>query len=116
MLAHYTKLNFQRIKRIAKTLQLTREIEYLMSEIESEMLWIVIVEAWCGDVPQNLPYIHAISQLTEKISLLIILKDENPGMYIYLVYRWENYQKLTELRRSGKQGQLFINNMEHPQA
>jgi hypothetical protein len=74
----YTKLNFQRTKRITKTLQLSASITDLIQKLESNMLWIVIVEAWCGDVPQNLPYMHAISELSDKITLKIILRDEHP--------------------------------------
>lgn len=77
-LASYTKLNFQRLKRISKTLELTDKIKDLIKEIESDMRWIVIVEAWCGDGSQNLPYFNAISQLSDRISLEIILRDENP--------------------------------------
>ena len=76
-LANYTKLNFQRLKRISRNLKLTPEIKRLIYEIESEMLWIVIVEAWCGDVPQNLPYFYRISELSDRINLQIILRDEN---------------------------------------
>jgi hypothetical protein len=78
MLAHNTKLNFQRLKRIIKTLQLSHKIKQTIFEIESEMLWIVVVEAWCGDVPQHLPYFNAISEFSDKVRLKVILRDENP--------------------------------------
>jgi len=75
---HFTKLNFQRLKRVFRTLQLTEDIIEVTKNVQSEMLWVVIVESWCGDVPQNLPYMEAISRLTDKIRLQIILRDENP--------------------------------------
>jgi hypothetical protein len=78
LLAKYTKLNFHRLKRVTKTLQLSDELTEMVQDLHSEMLWIVIVEAWCGDVPQNLPYFNAISSTTEKIELRIILRDDNP--------------------------------------
>jgi len=75
---HFTKLNFQRLKRVFRTLQLREDIIEVAKKVQSEMLWVVIVESWCGDVPQNLPFMEAISQLTDKIQLQIILRDENP--------------------------------------
>ena len=77
-LTHFTKLNFQRLKRVFKTLQLSEEIVNAAKNVQSEMLWVVIVESWCGDVPQNLPFMEAISQISDKINLRIILRDENP--------------------------------------
>lgn len=75
---HLTKLNFQRLKRVFRTLRLTDEIMEITKDVQSEMLWVVIVESWCGDVPQNLPFMEAISRQSDKISLKIILRDENP--------------------------------------
>lgn len=75
---HLTKLNFQRLKRVNRTLQLTDEIIEMTKNVQSEMLWVVIVESWCGDVPQNLPFMEAISSKSDKINLKIILRDENP--------------------------------------
>ena len=75
--AQYTRLNFQRLKRIAKTLRISDELTNAVHNVQSEMLWIVIVEAWCGDVPQNLPYFDAICSTTGKIQLKIVLRDDN---------------------------------------
>ena len=75
---HFTKLNFQRLKRVFRTLQLSEKIVESVKNVRSEMLWVVIVESWCGDVPQNLPFMEAISQISDKIKLRIILRDENP--------------------------------------
>ena len=79
-LTHFTKLNFQRLKRVYKTLQLSDEVVNAARNVQSEMLWVVIVESWCGDVPQNLPFMEAISKLSDKIKLKIILRDENPAV------------------------------------
>lgn len=75
---HFTKLNFQRLKRVFRTLHLSEEIIETTKNVQSEMVWLVIVESWCGDVPQNLPFMEAISQISDKIKLRIILRDENP--------------------------------------
>lgn len=79
-LTHFTKLNFQRLKRVFRTLQLSEEIVEAAKNVQSEMLWVVIVESWCGDVPQNLPFLEAVSRQTNNIKLQIILRDDNPDI------------------------------------
>ena len=44
---------------------------------EKELIFLVIAEAWCGDVAQNLPVIDLLTRLNPKIDLRIILRDEN---------------------------------------
>jgi len=78
--AQYTKLNYQRLKRITKTLQMSDELTEIIHGIQSEMLWIVIAESWCGDVPQTLPYLNAICVANGNIELKIVLRDDNPGI------------------------------------
>ncbi len=77
-MVEYTKLNLFRTRRVSKTLRISEEMELRISQVSSDMLWVVIAEAWCGDVPQNLPYFHRISSMTDKISLRIILRDKHP--------------------------------------
>lgn len=77
-MVEYTKLNLFRTRRVSKTLKISEEMEQQISQVRSDMLWVVIAEAWCGDVSQNLPYFHRISSMTDKISLRIILRDKHP--------------------------------------
>lgn len=74
--AHYTKLNFQRMKRWDKTfVPDTAVVEQLKAAPRQD--WWVITEAWCGDSAQNLPVIAALAR-EAGISLHIVLRDENP--------------------------------------
>ncbi len=74
--AHYTKLNFQRMKRWDKTFVPNAQIvEQIKAEAPRE--WWVITEAWCGDSAQNLPVIAALAEAAG-IPLRIVLRDENP--------------------------------------
>lgn len=76
--AHYTKLNFQRMKRWDKTFVPDEQIiEQLKTAGPQE--WWVITEAWCGDSAQNLPVIAAMAR-EAGIPLHIVLRDENPGI------------------------------------
>lgn len=74
--AHYTKLNFQRMKRWDKTFVPDAEV---VAQIKAarEQEWWVITEAWCGDSAQNLPVIAALAAAAG-IALRIVLRDENP--------------------------------------
>lgn len=76
--AHYTKLNFQRMKRWDKTFVPDAEVVAQMRAAR-EQEWWVITEAWCGDSAQNLPVIAALAEAAG-IALRIVLRDENPGI------------------------------------
>ena len=77
-MVEYTKLNLFRTRRVSKTLRISEELEQQVQQLDANMLWIVIAEAWCGDVPQNLPYFDRISKMTDKITLHVILRDKHP--------------------------------------
>ena len=71
----YTKLNYSRTKRLDKTAGIDAETAAVFSAIESPQTWLVISEPWCGDAAQTLPFLNKISELTDKISLKIVLRD-----------------------------------------
>ncbi|NNC95520.1 MAG: thioredoxin family protein [Chitinophagales bacterium] len=75
---HYTKLNHQRMKRLDKTIQLEELLLKAVKDIVDDQVWLVLVEAWCGDVAQNLPYISKMAEENERIDLKLLLRDENP--------------------------------------
>lgn len=74
---HYTKLNFQRMKRLDKTTEINQELKSLLESITDEQIWLVISEPWCGDAAQNVPVIQKMADLNSKIEVKIILRDEN---------------------------------------
>ncbi len=73
----YTKMNIQRMKRWDKTLVLSKAILDKTPLINKRWTWLVLVEAWCGDVAQNLPVWAMIADLSPNIDLRLILRDEN---------------------------------------
>lgn len=76
--AHYTKLNYQRMKRWDKTFVPDIKIVEQIKAAASQEWW-VITEAWCGDSAQNLPVIAALAEASG-ITLRIVLRDENPDI------------------------------------
>ena len=94
----YAKLNFQRMKRVYRTTQITEDFKDIISTISKKQIWIVLTEGWCGDAAQSLPGIAKVSELTENIDLRILLRDENPEiMNAYLTDGSKSIPKLISL-------------------
>lgn len=73
-----TKINLQRIKRLDKMAVLSQELIAQLTSLKKQWHWTLILEGWCGDGGQIIPYINKMAALSDKISLNIILRDENP--------------------------------------
>ncbi len=76
----YTKLNFQRSKRIHKQFNLIDKLKYELEELESPVTWLAITEPWCGDASQNLPLFYEISKISDLINFRLVLRDEHPEL------------------------------------
>jgi len=76
-LAHYTKLNLSRMKRLAKTASLSDALIEKINQVKRKTYFLVISEAWCGDAAQNVPLIAKATEFSSNIELKIILRDEN---------------------------------------
>ncbi len=75
---HYTRMNVQRMNRLDKQISLKESLKEKLENLESEWIWLVITEGWCGDAAQNIPAIHKMAEVTPNIELKMILRDENP--------------------------------------
>lgn len=73
----YTKLNYSRMKRLLKTIQLTDSFKERVISISHQMTWIILSESWCGDAAQNLPVLHKMAEYKDNITIRILLRDEN---------------------------------------
>ena len=76
-LTNYTMLNQRRLKRLDKTTKLQPEDIAKIESYKGNMTWIVITESWCGDAAQTMPVMQKIAQLSDGITLKVILRDEN---------------------------------------
>jgi hypothetical protein len=76
-LTKYSELNEVRMNRLDKTIQISDEVKTSLSNLQANYTWIVISEGWCGDAAQLLPIINKMAELSEKIDLRIVLRDEN---------------------------------------
>ena len=94
----YTRLNFQRMKRVHKTFSISEALLNTIEELEKGQIWLVITEGWCGDAAQSLPAIARIAELSDKIQLKILLRDEHPEiMDMYLTNGSRSIPKLIAL-------------------
>jgi hypothetical protein len=74
----YTKLNYHRMQRLDKTIQLLPEITEVLESLSRSLFWLVITEPWCGDAAQNVPVLAKIAAAAAgKITLELVLRDEN---------------------------------------
>ena len=79
-LLHYAQLNEARMNRLEKTIEIEDDIKLVLSNLKKEQIWLVITESWCGDAAQILPIIYKMSQLSQTISLRIVLRDANEDL------------------------------------
>ena len=77
-LLNFTSLNVKRMNKWDKILKVDSRVKEEILSIENKQVWMVLVEAWCGDAAQNLPVIAKLSELNQNIELKIVLRDENP--------------------------------------
>lgn len=75
-MAHHTKMAAQRIHKWEKIFKLSDEQQQNIAGKHKDTGWLMIVEAWCGDVGQNLAPIKRIADAAG-IELRLILRDDN---------------------------------------
>jgi hypothetical protein len=76
-LTNFTRLNVQRMARLAKTIELESGTVNKVSEKQRPQTWLIITEGWCGDAAQNIPVIEKIAAENDTIRTRYILRDEN---------------------------------------
>lgn len=92
---NYTKLNESRMHRLDKTIEVTQETKALLENLSKEYIWLVLAESWCGDAAQVVPVINKMAEVTSKIELRIVLRDENEDlMNLFLTNGTKSIPKL----------------------
>ncbi len=79
-LTHYSSLNETRMNRLDKTMEVPVEISQKLESIKKEYIWLVLAEGWCGDAAQILPIFNKMANITPKIELRIVFRDENENL------------------------------------
>jgi len=76
-LTHYSELNEVRMNRLDKTIVLTEPVKDQLSQLQSNYIWLVLSEGWCGDAAQLLPIMNRMAEFSENIDFKVVLRDEN---------------------------------------
>lgn len=76
-LTHYSELNEVRMNRLDKTIVLTEKVKDQLSQLQSNYIWLVLSEGWCGDAAQLLPIMNRMAEFSENIDFKVVLRDEN---------------------------------------
>ena len=72
-----TKLNASRLKRLDKTISISETAAEHFRNIPTQQTWLLLVESWCADAVQTIPVLHKITSVNPKLTLKIVLRDEN---------------------------------------
>ena len=100
-LTHYSELNEARMNRLEKTVKISTEIIQKLNQLNGEYIWLVISEGWCGDAAQILPVIYKMAELSERIDLKIVFRDENEDlMNLFLTNGTKSIPKLIILNKN----------------
>lgn len=84
---HYTLINFHRMKRLDRQIDVHPALMEELGAIDRDMTWLVLTEAWCGDAAQIVPLFKRMADLNSRISLRFILRDEHPEIMDEFLYK-----------------------------
>ena len=76
-LSNYTMLNQRRLKRLDKTTKLLPEDITKLQDFKGDVTWLVLTESWCGDAAQTMPVMQKMAELSDGITVKVVLRDEN---------------------------------------
>ncbi len=79
-LAQYTLLNDSRMRRLDKTTKIPETTLETLQNYTKNITWIVITESWCGDAAQSMPVMNKMAEMTARIDMKVVLRDENPEL------------------------------------
>lgn len=101
-LTHYTTLNEVRMNRLDKTIHIPDTIAARLAGLQKSSTLLVISEGWCGDAAQIVPVINKLAEVSDKLELKIVLRDENDAlMDQYLTNGARSIPKLIILDEAG---------------
>lgn len=100
-LIEYTALNYQRMKRLDKTIKVDDTQIKELQKLNKEIIWLVITEAWCGDAAQVIPFLNKMAEATKTIKIKLVYRDEHPQlMDLFLTNGARSIPKLIAIDRN----------------
>ena len=80
VLVEYTTLNVVRMNRLDKTTVLQADLRQALDALRRSLLWLVLTEAWCPDSAHAVPVLAKIEELSPRVSLKLLMRDENADL------------------------------------
>lgn len=77
---NYTMLNEKRMSRWDKKIEINDSDTTKIKEFNTQVIWLVITESWCGDAAHLMPVMHKVAELNPNISIRIVLRDDNDNL------------------------------------
>jgi hypothetical protein len=74
---HYLNYNWERQAHVHDNYTPSDDLRDAVQSIDDPQLWMVLTEPWCGDSAFLLPVIAEAAQLSENVTLRILLRDDN---------------------------------------
>lgn len=100
-LIEYTALNYQRMKRLDKTIKVDDTQIKEFQKLNKEINWLIITEAWCGDAAQVIPVLNKMAEATKTIKIKLAYRDQHPQlMDMFLTNGARSIPKLIALDRN----------------
>jgi hypothetical protein len=79
-LVNYSRLNETRMHRLDKTIVIDLVIISKLKLIQSQYIWLVIAEGWCGDAAQIIPILNKMSEVSDNIDLKVVFREDNEAL------------------------------------
>lgn len=76
-LIEYTRVNQRRMKKWRKIYKTSSDWLEAVKKLDRKEDWILLTESWCGDAAQNISQINNMAEVSDKIDLKILYRDEN---------------------------------------
>jgi hypothetical protein len=97
----YTRSNLERMQKVLDNMVVNQKLYNTLSDLQTEWIWVVITEPWCGDASWGTPALYTISLCSDKIDFRILLRDDNTGvMKAYQTAGTDSIPKLICLRKN----------------
>ncbi len=76
-LVEFTRVNQKRMKKWRKIYKTSSDWINAVERLDRKEEWVLLTEAWCGDAAQNISQINNMVEVSDKLDLKILYRDEN---------------------------------------
>lgn len=74
---YYARYNEERSRRVQAAYEVSGKLRDALAHVEAPQLWMVLTEDWCSDSAYSLPVIAQAAEVSDQVTLRILLRDQN---------------------------------------